>query len=118
MRSTNKIVVNRIRHSINTSIETNFTASDVLEAFEQWYGPYEQKRTPNRQAAFIEWLRCLPNIIDIPFSDYDIQNTLDTWLEGVPNNRQTPLDSTALWNKMGWLLYRELNKMIKEDKSC
>lgn len=128
MNSTNKIVVARIRKSLLEDIlalnentgkgftaPRQFTPQEVMESFDNWYGEYERKQTPNRQDAFVEWLRCLPSVLDQPYADHEIEDLLNVWLEGVPNNRKKPFTSDELWNKMGYLIYRELNKMIKED---
>jgi hypothetical protein len=52
---------------------------DVVEAFKSWYSPYEQKRTPNHQDAFIDWLQGLPSELSVEYSSFMICETLKYW---------------------------------------
>jgi hypothetical protein len=69
------------RLSTDETEETRQQLLDVINGFNDWYGAYEQKRTPNIEAAFKEWLLGLPSSLNIEFEYYTIHQTLKQWFE-------------------------------------
>jgi hypothetical protein len=52
---------------------------DVVDEFKNWYGPYEQKRNPNIQSAFINWLWGLPSCINQEYENYEITQAYNSF---------------------------------------
>lgn len=124
IRSNSRIVINRIRKSIaedflahNDDTNAPFTPTEVLASFNRWYGEYERKIYPNRENAFVNWMQALPTELNHPFADYEIEELLKVWLEGVkpPSTGRNPYSTSAMWHKMGSLTYRELRRMAESD---
>lgn len=124
IRSNNAIVINRIRKSIredflahNDETGAPYTPSEVLASFDNWYGEWERKAYPNRENAFVNWMQALPSALNHPFENEEIEELLKVWLEGVkpPSNKRNPYSTSAMWQKMGSLTYRELRRMAESD---
>lgn len=121
MKSNNKIVVNRIREHIKDCLSTDNTQDlgeqlqAVAKGFHNWYGPYEQKRTPNRQQAFMDWLMCLPGELSVEYYHHKQEEILDKLLEDVPRTKAN-YSTQEIQDRYLGLIYREFAKMCKENK--
>lgn len=84
-RTSNNVFRTQVQNYIMDSLSQDSTLildeqlQNTVEAFNNWYGPYEQRRTQNRQKAFTEWLMCLPSELSIAYSYYEISNLLEQW---------------------------------------
>jgi hypothetical protein len=120
MRTTSKAFKEQVQEYIinglsdDNQTELKSKLEDVVSDFHSWYSPYEQKRTPNRQEAFKEFLNCLPSSIHTEYTHYRINQTLKSWFE---NNGETykdkPTDKEL--DLHHHLVYRELNTLLKQN---
>jgi hypothetical protein len=84
----------------------------VVEEFNDWWCPYEKRRNPNRQNAFIDWLHGLPSCLSIDFYYYDQRQRLQEW------HNQTEAEASKYSDDVinasyCYLIYREFCKMCK-----
>jgi hypothetical protein len=120
MRTNNKEFKKQIQEYIlNGLSEDNGTdTKDQLQAvvndFHSWYSPYEQKRTPNRQEAFKEFMNGLPSSLHTEWTNYGINQTLKGWFEntGTPYKEKDSDKELELHHN---LVYRELNTILKKN---
>lgn len=98
--------------------EDNYLATQleaVKHEFHNWYNPYEQKRTPNHQEAFIDWTQELPSCLDIEYTHHNINEKLKEWYTNVgAEYKEQPTDKQV--NQYNALVYREINTLMKQNK--
>jgi hypothetical protein len=120
MKTTNKVFKDQIQaHIIEGLSEDQHTElplqlQDAVKGFNNWYGKYEQKRKPNRQKAFQEWLNCLPSELSTEFTNYGINQTLKGWWE-TADQEYKEQDSDKEANLYTALVYREFNTLCKKN---
>lgn len=120
MKTTNKLFKTQVqKHIIEGLSEDQHTEldqqlQDAVKGFNNWYGPHEQKRTPNRQKAFQEWLMCLPSELNTEFTNYEINQTLKGWFENVGEGYKER-DSDKASDLYTALVYREFNTLCKQN---
>jgi hypothetical protein len=120
MRTTNKEFKSQIQEYILNGLNEEFgeTTKEQLQAltseFNNWYSPYEKKRTPNRQEAFKEFLNGLPSSLHTEWTNYGINQTLKGWFEtvGEPYKEKDSDKELELHHN---LVYRELNTLLKKN---
>lgn len=61
------------------SIDIPESLEEVVESFKAYDSPYNQKRIPNKQARFIDFLQGLPSTIAIDFENAAIEEILEEW---------------------------------------
>lgn len=87
MRTTKKEFKEQIREHIlaclsdDVKTDVKEQLQNVVCEFHSWYGPYEQKRTPNKHEAFKGFLLGLPSCFNAEFTHYGISQTLKGWFE-------------------------------------
>ena len=87
----------------------------VVDEFNSWYTGYTQKRHPNRQQGFAEWLRGEPGVISIE-QWYDDQIKLAIEWGSIPDNytdKQYTKITENWYNYISckfWQLHTKLNK--------
>lgn len=88
---------------------------NVVDEFKNWYTPYEQKRTPNRQAAFIDWLWGLPSSINQEYEYHEIEKAYRRWFEcnGVEVNPKMKPADIQKWYYL--LVHREFCTLCKRN---
>lgn len=85
MRTTNKAFKALVQEHIIECMQTpqgevpTQQLKEVVDAFKDWYTPYEQEMTPNHQDAFISFLQGLPSELSVEFSSFMICETLKYW---------------------------------------
>lgn len=79
-------IIDTIKDSVRAADDNKTFSSDkeVIEYFfsafqEEFNNPYERRRTPNLQARIADYLRGLPSVCTVAFSDWDIIQTLISW---------------------------------------
>ena len=89
MNTTNKVFFMQVQeHIIDALCEDYFESTPerlqaTVNAFHNWYGAYEQKRTPSKYKAFKEWLMGLPSEINIEYRHFAISEILEKWFTSV-----------------------------------
>lgn len=120
MKTTKKEFAEQVReHIVNRLSEDKYTElplqlNAVVEGFKNWYVPYEQKRTPNRQAAFIGWLMRLPSELSVEFTNHGVYETLKSWFE----NCGEPYKEQSSDKELHWYLHfihREFSNLCKKN---
>lgn len=122
MRTTHNCFKNQIHgHILNSVLSEDHGStpkeqlSAVVEGFHNWYGPYEQKRIPNRQDAFIDWSWGLPSEWNVEYTNYNINETVKNWFSACGENYKEPKDSSKTNDLYMGLLYREFNTLLKQN---
>jgi hypothetical protein len=120
MRTTSKAFKEQVQEYILNGLsedygtDTQAQLQGVINDFHSFYSPYEQKRTPNHQEAFKEFLNGLPSSLHTEYTHYGINQTLKSWFE---NNGETykdkPTDKEL--DLHHHLVYRELNTLLKQN---
>jgi hypothetical protein len=119
MRTTKKEFKNQIQEHIIKCLSTDqytelhFQLNEVVEAFKNWYSPYEQKRFPNRQEAFQDWLMGLPSELSVEYTNYGISETLKSWFENCGETYKEQKDELKFYT---YLIYREFQSLCKQNK--
>ena len=79
----------------------------VVNGFGNWYGQYEQRKTPNVQNAFAEWLTGLPSeLYATPYYE-EQRELLNEWLGATYKNYTDEVVSHRFYA----LIFREFNKL-------
>lgn len=120
MRTTNKEFKKQIQDYILNGLNEEYGETTqkqlkgVVDEFNNWYSPYEKKRTPNRQEAFKEFLKGLPSCLHTEWTNYGINQTLKNWFEntGTPYKEKDSDKELELHHN---LVYRELNTLLKKN---
>jgi hypothetical protein len=85
MRTTNKAFKVQVQeHILNILSEDYFETTPerlqhVVDSFNDWYSPYEQKIQPNRYKAYADWFMGLPSVISVEFRHFAISDILKEW---------------------------------------
>lgn len=114
-RSTHSEVTQQIQEHIIECLSEDETTDlkeqlqNVADAFNNWYGPYEKKRIPNRQAAFIDWLHGLPSELSVEIYYHNQREILSTWM-GVPYNMCSDQKVDKTYH---YLIFREISKLFR-----
>jgi hypothetical protein len=123
MRTTKKEFKVQIQdHIINSVLSDEYgdTIKEQLQAvidnFKDYYGKYEQKRKPNIQEAFIDWSLGLPSSFNIEYRNFEIQELIKTWFNTAGETYKEPKDDQKTYDLYYWLVYRELNNLLKQNK--
>jgi hypothetical protein len=120
MRTTNKIFKDQIQEHILNGLSEDISSEQrdqlkaVVDSFHNWYSPYEQKRTPNRQEAFKEFLNGLPSELHLEWTNYGVNQTLNKWFTTageVYKEKSSDKDLDTYHN----LVYREFNNLLKKN---
>lgn len=107
-------VRSHIRNIMSEELGESLTEQmqSVSESFHNWYGPYEQKRTPNKRLAFREWMMGLPTGFGVEYTHHGQHETVKSWFENVGEvykERDTEEESILYTH----LLTREFESMAK-----
>lgn len=87
----------------------------AVDGFTSWYCPYEKRLNPNKQAAFIDWLKGLPSELAVAFSYYDERQLLKKWLKETAAEAEKYSDDEV--DRLYWLLIsREFFKLCEINK--
>lgn len=107
-------VQNHIAERLSTDETTDRTEQlrQVVEEFCDWWSPYEKRRTPNKQAAFIDFLRGLPSSLYVDFWHEDQRQHLQEWHEQSETEAARYSDAAVEANYYN-LIFREFCKMCK-----
>lgn len=70
---------NQVRLYVIQSIDEICTIQDVHTEFKKWYGQHEQKIKPSVWGAFEYWLMCLPNVINVEYRTYQMEELVLQW---------------------------------------
>lgn len=86
---------------------------DHVKAFHDWY---KYNPTINKQEAHKQYLMCLPGIINVYHTHFDIRNELRKWFESCGmeyrfNKQPEPEKEADLYYN---LIYRELRNLCKQ----
>ena len=79
----------------------------VVNGFGNWYGQYEQRKTPNVQNAFAEWLTGLPSELYATAYHEEQRALLTEWLGTTDKNYTDEVVSHRFYA----LIFREFNKL-------
>lgn len=122
MRTTNKCFKEQIQgHILNTCLSEEYGSTQkeqlqaVVEGFQNWYGPYEQRQNPNRQEAFKSWSWGLPSQWNIEYTNYNIEETVKGWFAACEETYKEPKDTDKTNDLYVNLLYREFNTLLKKN---
>lgn len=88
---------------------------NVVDQFLSWWNPYEQRRIPNRQAAFIDFLLGLPGCLSIEYRYFAIRQIMQDWHEQTAAEAEKYTDDQVA-NNYYWLIYREFCTLCKKNK--
>ncbi|MER2006329.1 MAG: hypothetical protein ABS939_02655 [Psychrobacillus sp.] len=122
LRSTSKIVVEKIRGHILENLSADETTEvkeqlqNVVLGLALWYSPYERRVTPNLQDAFVQWMQGLPSELHYEFNTWNARQVLDLWFE---TNVYTEYADTKKYSDDKvmrlylHLIHRELRKLMK-----
>jgi hypothetical protein len=107
-------------HILNSVLDEGYdTLKDqlqaVIEEFKNCYGPYEQKRKPNLQEAFIDWSLGLPTVFNIEYRNFEITELVKSWFTACGETYKEPKDDEKTYNLYYWLVYREFNTLLKKN---
>lgn len=110
-----------VKSYIVSCLDTDYTEDlkdrlkAVIEEFSSWYGPYEKRRIPNRQAAFTDWLMGLPSCLSADYTYYAQRQLLKNWLHETDQeaNKYKDEEVTRLFYA---LIYREFVALCRENK--
>lgn len=118
MRTTSKEFCQKVRNHITERLseEAGATTAEQLQTvcneFVNYWNGYEQKRNPNQQTAFIDFLQGLPSCLNVEFYYYNQRKALQEWHEQTDKEVGKYSDdqiATAYY----WLIYREFCRMCK-----
>jgi hypothetical protein len=121
MKTTNKAIKDQIQKHIieglseDTYQSTKMQLQQVKEEFYNWYSPYEQKRTPNKQEAFKEFMNGLPSCLNMEYTYHGIHTTMRSWFENAGETYKEPKDDSKEADLYGSLIYREFNTLCKKN---
>lgn len=102
------------RLSMDEHEELAFQLNAVVEGFKNWYGLYEQKRTPNRQEAFIEWLKGLPSELNVDYMNDVIVETYRSWFKAIGESQKKMKEEKEIeW--FYYLIFREFQTLCKKE---
>lgn len=129
MRTTNKEFKDQVQAHILDRLHTedelinkltvksnyyHFVLQEVVKEFKNWYGPYEQKFTPNKYAAFQNWLMGLPSQFSVEFTNYGINQALKQWFETCGESYKEQSSDKELQTYLH-LITREFNTLCKKN---
>ena len=83
MRTTNKCFKEQVQQHILDIIDEDCGSIEaVSQAYQEEFNfPNNQKRYPNHQDRFQEWLKGLPTALNIEYEYYTVNETLKQWFE-------------------------------------
>ena len=114
MKTSNKkfkvLVQDHIIECLDSDLES------VINEFHVWYVPHTQKRYPNRQQAFCEFLKCLPSSIGIEYEYYKVSNTVREWYDTCDMTYNEKRSGTSEEFEFYLrLIYREFMTLLKKE---
>lgn len=121
MRTTNKQFVELVRAHViehlsdEETTEVSGQLQNTMNEFKSWYSSYEQKRTPNMQTAFKDFLLGLPSCLTVEFTYHNISLTLKAWFEACGEEyreKECSIESDLYYH----LVVREFFKLY--EKHC
>lgn len=98
----------------NENATTAERLQNVVDTFNSWYCPYEQRRTPNRGDAFRSFLQGLPGCLNAEFTYYAQRETLREWHEQTAEEAECYTDE-QITNSYYYLIYREFVTLCKKN---
>jgi hypothetical protein len=118
MNTMTNIFKAKVQDHIINSLSTDETTilvdqlQTVVNEFNKWYSPYEQKRTPNKQQAFTEFLNCLPSCINQEWEYSGITNTMKSWFG---SDYSDPKSNSKEAEAYLHLIHREFKTLCKKN---
>ena len=119
MRTTNKIVTDKIRAYIQDSIDgarsSDYPGLDILQVAAEFkrvafFGNNIRRHNGNMQAIFKDWMQGLPSVLPMDYTNYDIIQVMESFGLPLPANKDEQ-DGIELFY---WLIYREFCKMLRK----
>jgi hypothetical protein len=122
MRTTKKEFKNQVQEHILNSVlneeygeTTQEQLKAVAESFNNWYGPYEKKRTPNKYHALTEWGLGLPSEFNIEYRHFAIEENVKNWFSSCGEEYKEPKDETKTYDLYYHLVNREFSDLCKKN---
>ena len=84
-RTSNNVFRNEVKAYIIQALSTDETSylpnqlQDTVNAFNDYDSPYNQRKIPNKQARFIDWLQGLPSEIYITPYNHEQELLMEEW---------------------------------------
>lgn len=97
----------------NENATTAERLQNVVNEFNRWYCPYEQRRTPNICDAFRDFLQGLPGCLHTEFTYYAQREALREWHEQTAEEAECYTDE-QITNSYYYLIYREFVTLCKK----
>jgi hypothetical protein len=119
MKSNTKEVRNEIRKYIIECMDLSGhdmpnTAKNIFEVYNQEFNSkYEQKRTPNNQDRFCDWLKGSPSVLNVELYYNEVRDIL---INRFKTNTPAKRDDNKSLNYFLALIYNELVRMAEEPQ--
>lgn len=101
------------RNQENENATTAEKLQNVINEFNRWYCPFEQRRIPNKCEAFKSFLQGLPSCLNTEFTYYNQRESLREWHEQTEAEAERFSDD-KVEAAYYYLIFREFTTLCKK----